>query len=185
MDPDPVQGRLPYSRKKLVEIRKSEQRESARVLGYDLLWLGLPDLTGKNKEKASRLIGTVLERARPEILVVPAPDIHPTHQRAYHACLKAARLHPVREILFYGVWDIYEGSGTTLNQDRLERVEVTIPQSLLELKKSALFAHQSQMDRPVIQKLYTDLVSTGRFSIERYARLTMNYAATRIPKAKN
>lgn len=92
-----------YSEEELVEIRKEEQREAARIGQYGLqIQLGLPSKTVRNRKKAAILrkdLTEIMKLCRPEVVYLHNPlDRHATHVAVFLHSLEALRSIP-RSIL--------------------------------------------------------------------------------------
>ncbi len=80
----------------LIEIRREEQREAARIGRYGLqVQLGVPSKVIKNPKKVGKVgqdLGEILELCRPRVVYLHNPlDRHPTHVAVFLQSLKALR----------------------------------------------------------------------------------------------
>lgn len=168
MEPRPGKKEMPYTEAKLAKVRKKEQERSARILGYDVLWLGLSSLDKKNQALAVKKIREAVKKARPAFLVIPGPDTHPTHQKTYRVCRKALGSCKAKQVLAYPVWTQYRNAQPVTF--KTHDLQLKLSPKALEIKKKALASHASQMRRPEIKGLLKAMTTEGRLATEQYAR---------------
>lgn len=64
----------------LAKIREREVRESAEVIGAELIWVGLPDEFLLNTEETRLKIIDVIRTAKPDLIITHPPEsYHPDH----------------------------------------------------------------------------------------------------------
>ena len=139
-------------------VRKTEQENSARILGFKkLFWGGYRDTQIPQHADVINKIEAIVIEARPDVVFVHAPeDTHQDH-RYVNACTLSATRH-IKTILFYEV-------PTTI--DFTPNIFFEIGPDI-ESKLESLKAHASQMNRTNI----TDL------SILRIAEALANFRGT-------
>jgi len=73
-------GSPTLSKEKIAGIREKEARESAKVIGAELIWMGYPDeFLFSNEESRLKFID-MIRQARPDIILIPyKDDYHPDH----------------------------------------------------------------------------------------------------------
>jgi LmbE family N-acetylglucosaminyl deacetylase len=127
-------------REKAWQVRESEARSAAKVLGIARLeFFRLPDWgVGDQIKQGAQLLLPILRAERPGLVYVPHPqDWHPDHQAAVpllRAALRRIRL-PAPEVRTYEVW-------TPLGE--FEHVEDI--SRVMSRKLRALRAHRSQLN---------------------------------------
>lgn len=67
----------------LAEIRKSETLESSKVIGAELIWLGIPDAYLFDDERTRLKVIDMVRVAKPDLIIAHSPnDYHPDHRTA-------------------------------------------------------------------------------------------------------
>jgi LmbE family N-acetylglucosaminyl deacetylase len=117
------------------ELRITEERSSARLLGVDLDLGHLPD-GSMNGPQTVRLLEDKLVQHAPDLILVHAPtDSHSDHRVLSDSLVSAARRYP--SVLFY------EGP-STLSFAASLKIDIT---RAWEMKVNSLLAHESQRER--------------------------------------
>ena len=74
-------GSSTLSKSEIAEIRKSEAKASADVIGAELIWMGYPDEFLFSNEQTRLDFLNMVRRARPDVILTHAPsDYHPDHR---------------------------------------------------------------------------------------------------------
>jgi LmbE family N-acetylglucosaminyl deacetylase len=134
----------------LAEIRRTEARAAAEIIGAQLVWLGLPDEFVFNDEPTRRLLLNAIRGAKPDLILTHNPDdYHPDHRATSRAVFDASFVmglpnivtehaaHPGVAPLCY--FDALAGVGFLPD----EYVDIT---ESWETKRRMLEQHRSQVD---------------------------------------
>jgi len=83
----------------LAQIREKEMRESAKVIGAEVVWLGFPDEKVFDDQDTRLKVVDALRVGRPDILITHSPsDYHPDHRMASKLVFDASFLCTVPHI---------------------------------------------------------------------------------------
>jgi LmbE family N-acetylglucosaminyl deacetylase len=148
------------ARRAITEVRKSEQRAAAAVVGAsDVIFLDYPDGIVQPTLELRRDIVRLLRRFRPSRVICPSPDRvwsphyfiarhHPDHLAVGEATLSA--IYPAAQ----NPWDFPELLEEGLRPHKVNEIFITSPPTVnfavdisqtIDLKIEALRAHQSQV----------------------------------------
>lgn len=141
----------------VAELRKSEVREAAGILGLDvLILLDLPDAEGDNASVLKDEFERALDKLSPTEIYLPHPEIdkHPTHRAVSKAVLEKLKEmqgagRDIPTLWCYEVWTPFP------SYDRIEDVT-----EYVEVKTALINAHRSQLE----YKNYTE----GMLGLNRY-----------------
>ena len=203
-------GQDGHDARTVAELRLAELRESAKILGVsDLETLGyhdsgMPDWDYKDRPEAfcniplaevTGLIGGLIERYRPQVVVSYDPDgpyQHPDHVHAARAAAEAARvtgipakfyLTAMRGSDWRKLWEALRELGEEVPAPRNvtpemraqmaaaeARITTTIDiRPVLSRKRDALFAHSSQIAESWFSKIPADIAEAA-FGRESFVR---------------
>ena len=74
-------GSATLSKSEIAEIRMSEAKASAEVIGADFIWMGYPDEFLFSNEQTRLDFLNMVRQARPDVILTHAPtDYHPDHR---------------------------------------------------------------------------------------------------------
>ncbi len=77
----------------IAAIRREEARESAEVIGAELVWLGVPDGDLWFDEPTRHLFIEAMRECRPDVIIThPADDYHPDHKTTSRLVMDAAQI---------------------------------------------------------------------------------------------
>lgn len=133
----------------LAEIRKSEATESSKVIGAELIWLGMPDACLFDDERTRLEVIDMMRIAKPDLIMIHSPnDYHPDHRMASKLVSDATYIATVPHIKtehphYGGVAPIYY-MDTLAGVDFQPEVYVDITDTI-DKKKEMMSKHQSQV----------------------------------------
>ena len=137
---------------RLAQIRGAEQRRALNVMGFsdpDIIELGLPDgglesLSTETLQRACIKIREIIHSRRIKTLFVPAvDDCHADHQITAKLLADVARDYPFRYFFSYQIWPPTSRRLSVTTNEREYGHDIS---SLIALKRSAIFQHQSQLN---------------------------------------
>ncbi len=135
----------------LVEIRESESREAAELIGFrDIHFARSPEGGSSVRAQDLRWLGSLIETLRPRTIYLPSPiDFHPDHAMTNEllACVLKEGASPPTEVAAYEVW-------SPLIPNRLIDISSTI-----DVKGLALSSFRSQTRRSSIDGATLGLAS--------------------------
>lgn len=133
----------------LAEIRRGEQEASARILGAELIWLGIRDEYVFDGEAARNLFIDLYRRARPDFIITHFPGCyHPDHRAVEKLLFDASFVGSVKHV--ESGYPYLPAVTPFFHMETLAGVDF-IPTELVdvsahfETKKRMLECHQSQL----------------------------------------
>lgn len=141
-----------YPRERLIQTRRSELREAARLMGlgtHQLCELGLPDAAAPTKgpvfDQAVGTISNIVAAAQAASLFVTWKfDPHCDHKAAALLAEQVRRQHPHLKLWAYPIWGWHLSPSAQLATPTPTGKRLAIDQ-VIEQKRAAIRAHKSQM----------------------------------------
>lgn len=128
-----------------IALRKNEAQGACQIIGAKPIFLDLDRPTFEINQENKEIIINLLKNEKPDIIFLPPEyDAHPTHQKVNKLIIQAVEKIPLEERLTFleEIWH-YETWTPLLKPNFI----FFFGDELMELKKTAIAKHQSQVER--------------------------------------